>query len=209
MLHKISVIVSIFTVAICGPAMAEPIDPDPDGMSVYFDTEGTIYCLELDDWEPAAGAGPTVMAYLLVTRPDTPFPGIQAWEAHAEIYMNSLIPTWHFTLLPGAYMWGIEDNNYIVGCATAPIPITGDAVMIASAELNWLGTEGHAEATFILSGVEGSLGFPDGPGYAAEAGYPSPCQPLFGEWGEVAWINGGCQTIAGEDMTWGMVKSLY
>jgi hypothetical protein len=207
MLNKISAIVSILAVALCGLATAEPIDPDPDGMSFYFDTGGTIYCLEIDDWEPAVGAGPTVTAYLLVTRPDTPFPGIQAWEAHVEILSNAYMST-GLVLTPGCGTFGI-DYDYMAGCSWAPIPITGDAVMIASAELSWLGTEGHAEATFILRGIEGSLSFPDSPGYAAEPGYPSPCQPLFGEWGEVAWINGGCLTIAGEVMTWGMVKSLY
>ncbi len=82
----------LMIVAFSTVALAEPIDPDPDGMSVYFDTEGTVYCLEVDDWEPAAGAGPEITAYLLVTRPDTPFPYIQAWEAHVEMHTNSHTP---------------------------------------------------------------------------------------------------------------------
>lgn len=201
------ILIVLMLLATC--AGAEPIDPDPDGMSFYFDTEGMIYCLELDDWEPAVGAGPTVDAYLLVTRPDTPFPAIQAWEAHLEIVNNSYLYP-YIRVTPGCYTYDNPLGDYVVGCAgPAAIPITSDAVMIASAELSWLGTEGHAEATCILRGVEGSLSFPDGPGYAAEAGYPSPCQPLFGAWGEVAWINGGCQTIGDEGMTWGTVKGLY
>jgi len=195
----------------CGvPAGAQPLDPDPDGMSFYFDTEGMTNCLELDDWEPAVGAGPTVMAYLLVTNPDTPFPSIQAWVAYAEIIMNSDTPTWGLTLTPGASTYdGLPPGWYEVGCGgAAAIPITGSATVIAWAELSWLGTEGHAEATFILRGIEGSYFDPD-PGYAAAAGYPSSCQSPFGEWGEVAWINGGCQTIGGEDLTWGAMKELY
>jgi hypothetical protein len=195
-------------IVFCSPASAEPIDPDPDGMGIYFDTEGTAYCLTVDDWEPAVGAGPTIDVYLLVTRPDTPYPSILAWETHVEIISNSLIPTHYLTVTPGCAFY-MPEEDYVIGCSYAPIPIIDDVAMIASAELSWLGTEGHAEVTFIMRGVQGSLSFPDGPGYASAPGFPSPCQPLFGEWGEVAWVNGNCQTIAGEDMAWGMVKSLY
>ena len=191
--------------------LADPIDPDPDGMGFYFDTAGTVYCLELDDWEPAVGAGPTVMAYLLVTNPDTPFPSIQGWEAFAMILTNSDMSTGYLWLTPGAADYdGMPPGEYVVGCGgPAAIPITGGATVIAWAELSWLGTEGHAEATCIVRGLDGSPSFPDGPGYAAEMGYPSPCQSLFGTWGEVAWINGGCQTVSDEGMTWGAVKGLY
>ncbi len=68
--------------------------------------------------------------------------------------------------------------------------------------------EGHAEATISVNGVPGSLSFPDGPGYAAEAGFPSPCQSIWGLWGPVAFINTPC-ALANESMTWGSVKSLY
>ena len=194
-------------IIVASAAVAVPIDPDPDGMSIYFDTEATVYCLELDDWEPAAGAGPTITAYLMVTRADTPFPGIQAWEAHVEIHSNSLIPTHYLTLTPSMADYHPGPYDYIAG--NWPVWITGDATVIASAELEWSGWEGHAEATFILRGVEDSIAFPDGPGYAPEAGFLHPCQPLFGAWGEVAWINGGCQTVGDEDLTWGSVKRLY
>ena len=187
--------------------VAQPIDPDSDGMSIYFDTEGTVYCLELDDWEPAAGAGPEITAYLLVTRPDTSYPGIQAWEAHVEMHTNSLTPPTGLFLAAAFCDYHPGPDDYMAGDWV--IPITGDATAIAWVDLSWTGWEGHAEATFILRGVEGSIYFPDGPGYHAEAGFPSPCQPLFGAWGEVAWINGGCQTVGDEEMTWGAVKGLY
>ncbi len=98
-------------------------------------------------------------------------------------------------------------DDYIAG--NWPVPITGDATVIASVDLSWSGWEGHAEATFILRGVEDSIAFPDGSGYAPEAGFLSPCQSLFGAWGEVAWINGGCLTVSDVELTWGAVKSLY
>ena len=202
-------LIVLMLIAAC--AAAQPVDPNPDGMSIYFDTEGTAYCLELDDWEPTAGAGPTITAYLLVTRPDTVFPTIQAWEAHIEIVTNSYTPPsaspWQLT--PGSANYTNIPGDYVVSPGHGYQPIICEAVLIAQVDLSWSGWEGHAEATFILEGVEGSLSFPDGPGYAAEAGFPSPCQSLFGEWGEVAWINGDCLSMGNDDLTWGAVKRLY
>lgn len=115
----------------------------------------------------------------------------------------------------GATDYDGDTDDYVVGCGgAAAIPITGDATVIAWVEIAWLGFEGHAAANCLLRGVDGSLSFPDGPGYAAEAGFPSPCQnflaPLTG--GYCAWINedhGWCSVHANEDMTWGDVKGLY
>lgn len=192
------------------PAIAQPVDPDPDGMSIYFDTEGTQWCLDVPPWEPAVGAGPTITAYLLVTRPSTPHPTILAWEAHVEIITNSHTPPLQFNHCPGAVDYDSDYEDYVVGCACPELcDIVDDLAMIAWVDIAWLGLEGQAEATFVLRGVDGSISFPDGPGYAAAILEPLPCQPLFGTWGEVAWVNGGCQTISSEEMAWGMVKSLY
>ena len=190
-------------------AAAQPIDSDPDGMSFYFDTDGTEYCLTVDDWVPAPYAGFCVTAFLLVTCPDTPFPSIQAWEAHVEIVTNSMTPPLGLRLASCAVNYSSDPYDYYVGfCPCIGVEITGDATVIAWVELSWSGWEGHAEATFILEGVEDSLSFPDGPGYAAEAGFPSPCQPLFSDWGACAWINNDC-TTPNEGMSWGAVKSLF
>jgi len=189
---------AMIVLAFSGLAMAQ-IDPD-----------GMVYCLTVDDWVAGPGAGPGVIdAYLLVTRPDTAFPSIQAWEAQINITTNSyLVPVVNLT--PGAADYDADLNDYVVGCGGVnAIPITGEATAIAHIELEFLGFEGTALVTVNLGGVPGSLSFPDGPGYAAEAGFPSPCQPLLGAWGDCAWINGDCNPIANEDLTWGAVKSLY
>lgn len=188
---------------------AVPVDPDPDGMGMYFDTEGVNSCIWVDDWVPAIGAGPNITVYLLVTHPDTPYPSIQAWEAHVEFITNSYTPPSGLTLPALAVDYDGDLDDYVVGCGgAAAIPITGDATVIAWADLTWLGYEGSASATCLLRGVDGSQSFPEGPGYAAEAGFPSPCHSLWGIWGPVSWINGLCPT-ANESMTWGSVKSLY
>ena len=196
-------------------AVAQPLDPHPDGMSVYFDYGGTDYCLNVDDWVPAIGAGPTVVIYLLLTRPDTPLPYVQGWEAYVEIVSNSYTPTTSLTLTPGAVNHADEENHYVVTAGgDASIPVVGDAVILATAELTWIGFEGHAEATITVRGVEGSQLFPNSPGYYSDEGAaPIPCDPLFGTWGPCAWINIDCgwwlDRLQDESLTWGEVKSLY
>jgi hypothetical protein len=200
----ISLLAVLLVVLISAPVIAQPIDPDPDGMSFYFDTEGTEYCMTVDDWEPAPYAGFCVNAFLLVTHPDTPFPRIHGWEAHIGIETNA--PSSHVNLLPGMADMDGDPDDYVIG-GYGPT-ITGDATVIAWVRLRWYGFEGHAEASILLRGVDGSLSFPDGPGYWAEVGNPSPCQPLFDDWGACAWIGNDC-TTPNEGMTWGAVKRLY
>jgi hypothetical protein len=212
-----SLLVVLAVVVLGGFAAAQPIDPDPDGMGVYFDTAGSEYCLVVDDWIPGPGAGPGyIYAYLLVTRPSTNLPYIQGWEAHVEIVTNSYFLAPELTLTPGAFNTGREAGDYMVDAGgAAAIPITGDVVMLASVEIEWLGYEGHASGTIRVQGVADSPLFPDGPGYYSdEAATPAPCQSFFGNWGECAWINGDCGWIwpapsADERLSWGDVKSLY
>jgi len=201
------ILIMLMLLATC--TAAHPVDPDPDGMGVYFNPEGSDYCIWVEDWVPGPGAGPgLVNAYLLVTRPDTPFPSIQAWEAQLSIVTNSYLQP-VVTLTPGASDYDSDPEDYVVGCGGAnAIPISGDAVVIANIALEFLGFEGSAYVAVSLAGVPDSQSFPDGPGYAAEAGFLSPCHSIWGSWGPVAYINGDCP-IATEDMTWGAVKSLY
>ncbi|MBC8424123.1 hypothetical protein H8E07_08375 [bacterium] len=209
-MKKMFALAAVAVLAFVSFAVAQPIDPDADGMSFYFDEGATEYCLMVDDWVPAIGAGPTIMGYLVVTNPNTPYPSIQAWEAVVIMTTNSYTPPTGLTLTPGAADYDGDLNDYVVGCGgTAAIPITGDTAVIATVSMAWLGFEGSASAVVEIYGVAGSISFPEGPGYAAEAGFPSPCQPLLGAWGPCAWINGDCNPIANEDLTWGAVKSLY
>jgi len=209
------VLMMLVVVFVCESTAAQPVDPDPDGMGVYFDTEGMTWCLDVDDWVPMIGAGPTIPAYLLVTRPSTSLPNIHGWEAHVEIVTNSFTPPTGWTLTPGAVNTGKEGDYVVDVSGTASIPIMGDAVMLATIEIAWLGFEGHASAIISLRGVEGSQLHPGGPGYHSDdATAPVPCQCYFGSWGPVAWVNGDCNPVwpyrvVDESLTWGEVKSLY
>ncbi|MBC8424960.1 hypothetical protein H8E07_12620 [bacterium] len=202
-------LISILTlIIICGIAGAQPIDPDPDGMSFYFDTEGHDWLVIVDPWEPAYGAGPTIATYLLLTRPSTPFWAVKGWEARFEYETNTFTPPLGLTLTPGAIDLDDDPDDYVVECDdTALIPITGDVVVLASVEFSWLGFEGYAEANIHLYGVEGSASFPVSPGYISGLGLLTPCHCIFGSWGSVAFVMN--ELIRNEGMTWGDVKSLY
>lgn len=194
-------------------ASASPIAPQPqqapDGMSVYFDLVGDVSCGIIEDWTPGIEAGFTVMAYLLLTFPETEFPSVKAWEAHLEIETNAyLVPVVNLT--PGAIDIDPDEDDYVVGCGgTAAIPITGDFTVLATLELRWLGYEGSAGCTITLEGVEDSVSFPAGAGYIPEPGFPIPCTSAWTTWGPCAWIGDYCWDVGNEGMTWGQVKSLY
>ncbi len=205
-------ILAIMIMAAAGAA-ASPIGPyqSPNGMSVYFDLEGEVDCVAVADWEPGPEAGFSIMAYLLLTYPNTEFPFVKAWEAHVEFESNSYLPPFQgMALTPGAIDIDPDPVDYVVGCGgPAAILITGDFTLLASVELNWLGYEGTADCTVRVDGVEGSVSFPNGAGYAPEPGFPIPGRPYYC-WGcECARVTAECEDIGYEELTWGAVKSLY
>ncbi len=195
--------------AFASPHVPYPPEQSPNGLSVYFDLEGETYCVVVEDWTPGPEAGFTVMAYLLLTYPETDFPSVQAWEANVYVTTNSyLYPT--VSLTPGAIDIDPDPYDYVVDCGgAAAIPITGDFTMLASIELPWLGFEGTAECTAHVGGVNGSESFPDGAGYIPEPGFPIPCTSAYYSWGDCAWIDHECFVIGTEGMAWGDIKSLY
>ncbi len=182
------------------------IDPDPDGMGIYFDTGATSFCIE------TTGAYQPITVYLMVTNQSVSEPSILAWEAKLIVEGNPTvaIPT-GWTLTTGAQNFG-TGNEYIVGTTLPPLAFTGTATVLASITLSYLGIEVGPYGTFAVARVPGSTSFADGGGYSAAVGFPTACQPIFGTWNTAsAWINGGenCFTVANEDMTWGDVKTLY
>ena len=213
-MKKMYALFVLTAVALHTVAVAQPIDPDPDGMGMYFGDWGSERCLIVDDWTPGIGNGVTIVVYLLVTRPSTSLPYIQGWEAHVEIDTNSYLPTTSLTLSPGAINLAKNLDDYVVVAnGDAAIPSQGHAVTLATAELVWLGPEGHAWAEIRLGGVEGSLLFPDSPGYYSDdSAAPTPCRHEFGPWGAYTWVNGNCiwvsDRVVDENLTWGEVKSL-
>ena len=182
-------------------AMAQ-LDPDPDGMGIYFDMDATITCVENDP-----GMAP-VEVYLLLTNPSGPTVG--AWECDipedVEAYIAGIWVMANDGLNTGS------GTEYQVGLGLVPFPVEGNVFLLASRSMLFLGLETD-HAVFSLGGVAGSQSFPGGePGYLVDLGILVPCQVPFGVLGgETAWVNmpGSCNIVANDDMTWGEVKSLY
>jgi hypothetical protein len=185
---------------LAGSAFAQ-IDPDPDGMGVYFDMEGLVNCQEV-----AFTGGPQfVNAYLLLTNPS----GAQvlAWEARVISDIASLSPgSW---VLNGGLNVG-TDPDFIVGMGSNAHLVTGPTVLLASRSVMFFMITGEY-AIFTVKGVPGSASFPDGtPGYQAVLGVMTPAQSPTGSFdAPQSFVNGSCSVVANEDMAWGSVKSLY
>jgi len=195
-------VMTILMVALLvGPATAQ-IDPDPDGMSVYFDTEGYDFCYE------TSGGYEEVTAYLLLTNPSAEF--LYAWEAHVE----SDVDAWysiHWEPVCTSYGWDM-DPDFVVGCSP-PVPLDGSTVILMTGLITFQGAPSEY-AIFTVRGIPGSISFdPDHPGYAAGPGILVPCNLIHDAPGDpVAWINrpDDClDFVANEASTWGTVKRLY
>ncbi|MBC8366474.1 hypothetical protein H8E52_03605 [bacterium] len=204
-MKKMLVLSMVAVLAFSSFAMAQ-IDPDDDGMGIYFDTGATIFCVE------TIGSYQPITAYLVVTNHSVAEPAILGWEARLEIDGNPMVAipsSWNLT--SGALNVGSGDD-YICGTTNPPLAFTGTATVLADITLTFIGYEVGPYANFSVGRATGSLTYPDGGGYASQVGFPTPCQHIFGAWGTPsAWVNGGenCDIIANEEMTWGSVKTLY
>ncbi len=86
------------------------IDPDPNGIGLYFDEEATIYCLQ-------APVGSELTAYLCLTR-ITAASGVSRWEATIEVSYPSAVLTWN---LRGQAVNATEIPEFVVQLAD-PLP---------------------------------------------------------------------------------------
>ncbi len=203
----------LLTALLCsGLAGADPVDPNPDGMSIYIDEQATDFCI---DDPPIYVAVPV---YIVLTHPSTSDPHILSWEARVEFEGNATFGVggegyvqWDFF----GYGVGLPlTEDLVVGTGDPPMPITGDATVLAMAELIWTTFGGYGQ--FSIGRVTDSATFPDGPGYSSAVGFSIPCHHIFSEPGTpCAWINPAyfwvvCESlVANEDRTWGEVKALY
>ena len=201
---KKMLVLSVMAVFALSSMAFAAVDPDPDGMGIYFDTSADTYCLA------EATPGVQIPVYIMLTNPSTANP-VLSWEARVTYEGDALFGTsggnvqWTFTNA-GTNVGDAVD--LIVGTGAEPVAMTGEATILASANLAWFATGGYA--VFSIGRTTGSLTFSEGAGYVAEIGVPIPCQHIFGTWGAPsAWINGECAGVANEDMSWGSVKSLY
>ena len=183
----------------CSGAVAQ-VDPDPDGIGIYFDEQGYTNCVNL---EPGVyGPG---FCYLLITQASEPS-GVSGWECRLDIE-GPLFVLW-MEFFGGAF----------------GTPIGPDIIVGLNYGLPWAQAIALVDITIYLTEpgqvvfTVGPTSTPTIPGYPAYAAgddpgnviplYPSAGYDEFGNALPCAVINGECP-VKKQDMTWGGVKALY
>ena len=194
---KLLTLVAFLMIALAGTAAAQ-LDPDDDGIGVYFDPCACVICMEL---EPAIYTG-----YIVITHPTSP-EGVGGWEARITYDGPVTVTNWAFQ--GEAYNF-MTPPDFYVGIGTPIInPFTYPAIVVATFELALLSDT--PEVNFWIDGVlRHSL--PDRmPAYLDGSDYNiiKPLQqPTGGPQFPVATINGGC-AVPNDDLTWGDIKTLF
>ena len=197
-MKKLLALLAITVVA--SGAMAQ-VDPDPDGIGVYFDTAGTVF--EMNTVAPFE----SVTAYLLITNPTDPS-GVSGWEAVVDVIGAAVAPSW--TLAAGLDV-DMSANGFQVGIGVNPLALpAGPAVVLAT----WTGfvMAPTDMVQFVVGPVPGSVSFADSPGYASgdDAGALFPLQVSSGyPYGAPCAMINGTGVVANEDMNWSQVKNLF
>jgi hypothetical protein len=177
------------------------VDPDPDMLGIYFDTNADDNCLTI-------AANVPFFAYAIMTNPTVP--GVEAFEFGYEnvvpVGFETLIFQLAATLPAGAIDVGEGTpiaGNVIAGLAT-PVPaqpatilVTWQYLLLAQMPVEMYLTASNP------SSIPGGLPVIQAEGTLRQVGL-STGGPDF----PVATINTGC-AVATESDTWGGVKSLY
>lgn len=146
--------VVVFLVFVLASGVSAQLNPDPDVISVYFDTTGTM--LEMFTVAPFQH----VTAYLLITNP-TDVVGIGAWEASVEVTGPSIVPAWTVTS-------GVDsdpsDSGFKVEIGVGPSCLPSEPVVHVATWTAYIVSPTDA-LYFTVSGHPDSNMFGEYPGY--------------------------------------------
>jgi hypothetical protein len=186
--------------ALAGVSQAQPVDPDDDGIGIYFDPCACNNCVTMD-----VGMH---RGFLVITHPTSPA-GVRGWEA--KVWADGPID------ITGVVMQGSFINvgtppEYMVGTAEPLInPFTYPAVVVAT--VNFFLSSAATPSRFFIDGVffhslpEKVPAYLDGADYSI---IKKLQQSTGGPTIPVALINGTCDdVVAAEVETWGDVKALF
>jgi len=185
--------------AMAGVAQAQ-LDPDDDGIGVYFDPCACNNCITMD-----AGSH---QAFLVITHPTSPT-GIRGWEA--KLWAEGPIFITGVDLLGQTVNVGVAPE-YLVGTAEPMInPFIYPAVVIAVIHFYLESTT--EPANFFIDGVR-FHSLPEKQTAYLDADDTEIIKKLQQSTGgaafPVAVINGNCDdVVAVEGETWGGVKALF
>lgn len=189
------------TVLVVPAVFAQPVDPDPNGVGVYFDLAGTDLCLE-------SFPGAIFNAYVLITNPTAA--DVTAFEAQCSVDTDIVFGFGgDWSLAAGATNVGTAENGEFFAAWVPALPISGDVIQVAG----WGGyaVAGSYANFFIQPVTHVAQSVPGECVYVAsiDPGTKIVLQPPTGDWNSpVATIGTSC--IVGEEpMSWGEVKSLF
>ncbi len=194
------VIALMLTLLVGGNALAQ-LDPDDDGIGIYFDPCACVNCLDLE-------VG-TYDAYLVITHP-TSVDGVKGWEAKIWHTGPALV---NFELLGDAINAATRPMEYVVGLGSPAInPFTFPAVVMAILHVAIYDVTAPVE--FFIDHVYFNS-IPDvyQPVYIDGGDYTilKPLQQIQGSADlPVAIVNGDCSgTVATENQTFDSLKALF
>jgi hypothetical protein len=194
-MRKWIALICLVSLATAGGARAQ-IDPDPDGIGMYFDTAGTEYCR-------SAVTGPTSV-YLLATN-ISESSGLSGWEAHVT-----------YTVPAGCFETGWVLPAGSLNVSTAPDFVVGLAAPAPYAPAILLGTYGILvfcpDCIEFYVGPSNTPSLPGVPLYAAGDNPGSLIalqQSSGGPDNPVLQLNCDCTIVGDEPTSFGGVKSMY
>jgi len=188
----------IFVMAIGGMALAQ-LDPDDDGIGIYFDPCACVNCVPM---EPGPQQG-----YIVITHPTAQRAGVGGWEARIWLTGPAIVTNTTFQgnslnfLSPPEYLVGIQIPLYNPFMYPAVVVATFDFQLLDDTEpVNW-----WIDSIYRHSLPDPVPAYLDGDDYNIIIPLQ---QPTGGPGIPVATINGDC-AVPSEAVTWGEVKSLY
>ncbi|HPF34120.1 MAG TPA: hypothetical protein P5571_02615 [Candidatus Krumholzibacteria bacterium] len=195
-------LLAFMAVALLASGAMAQIDPDADGMGVYFDMGATEVC--------ASTVAPfqQIVAYLCITNPSASA-GVSGWEAYVTVTGGVVAGAW--TLSAGLDV-DPSAEGFQVGIGTGGLALPAAPSVVLATYSAFVQAAG-GEVAFYCEGVPGSTSFDGTPGYAggSDAGDLRACQVSSGTGLglPVARVNGDCDIVANEDMTFSNVKALF
>ena len=188
-----------------GAALAQPADPDPDGIGIYFDEGATTWCTDV--------ASPSqVTAYLCLTRASD-LSGFVAWEGRIEASDGCTISAFQ---IRGDGTNNATEPEFVVTYGTPLAYALSTVLLDITVDVEWEWAVGlRVWAASTPSGPENL------PAYATVA-EPATFRTLGYSWGwdEGSGIPNWCAgindancpdgpSVAAPSATWSGVKALY